>query len=436
MEGQRPVGKRIDFSGYKKVLSMREAYRFDAGTACMRIFQFMITIGTISMLTMAGYSPLAAGTIASVASFSIFLISPRVSKRIDEKGQSAVLPKAILLTLLGVVTLLTNVALGGPAWVCYPAAVLIGFLPSGPSLARTRWTYLLQTGRLGDDPPELKTIYAYEGLIEDIVFMVGPAIAVLLSSTLFPVAGMVFGGVLLAVGTALTVSSKTTEPDAAWRAEMAAASAKSAGQGGVPVKRRSMFIESGAVRMLFASNLLMGMLFGCFDATTISFTQELGYPQAASVVFALSAISSMVVGVVFGTLKLKASRRVQFTVAAILIGALWALVAFVEGLMSLYVVVFIASLVYAPFLICGNALCEQAVPPERLTESLTWLNTGIICGLAIGPTASGAIIDALGAVAGYDLAAVMGLLLALFNVATIPLWKRTMARIEAVRAGD
>ena len=27
MEGQRPVGKRIDFSGYRKVLSMREAYR-------------------------------------------------------------------------------------------------------------------------------------------------------------------------------------------------------------------------------------------------------------------------------------------------------------------------------------------------------------------------------------------------------------------------
>ena len=427
------MGKRIDFSGYKKVLSMREAYRFDVGTAFMRIFQFMLTIGSISMLTMAGYTPFAAGTVASVASFSVFLISPRVSKRIDEKGQSAVLPKAIGITLLGLVLLLANVALGGPIWLCYPAAVLIGFLPSGPSLARTRWTYLLQTGRLGDDPPELRTIYAYEGLIEDVVFMIGPSIAVVLSSSIVPIAGMVFGGVLLGVGTALTVSSKSTEPDAAWRAEMAAATAKSEGREGAPVKRRSMFIESGAVRMLFTSNLLMGVLFGCFDATTITFTQNLGYPNAASVAFALSAVFSMVVGVVFGTLKLKASRRVQFTVAAIAIGVFWSLLTFVESLGTLYAVVSFASLVYAPFLISGNALCEQAVPPERLTESLTWLNTGIICGLAIGPTASGAIIDAFGANAGYDLAAVMGVCLALFNVVTIPLWKRIMARHEGER---
>ena len=200
--------------------------------------------------------------------------------------------------------------------------------------------------------------------------------------------------------------------------------------GGATVKKRSMFIESGAVRMLFISNLLMGALFGCFDTSTIAFTQELGHPGAASVAFALSSVFSMVVGVVFGTLKLKASRRVQFTMAAIAIGLFWSLLAFVNSLGMLYAVVSFASLVYAPFLICGNALCEQAVPPERLTESLTWLNTGIICGLAFGPTAAGAIIDTFGASFGFDLAAVMGLSLALFNIATIPLWKRTMARRE------
>ena len=428
------MGRLIDFSGYKKVLSMREAYRFDLGTGFMRCFQFIITIGTISMLTMAGYSTLEAGTVASVTSLSIFVISPRVSKRIDEKGQSAVLPKAIGMTTLGLVVLLANVALGGPSWLCYPVAVLIGFLPSGPSLARTRWTYLVQTGRLGDDPPELKTIYAYEGVIEDIVFMAAPAIAVALSSSVAPIAGMMFGGILLVAGTALTISSKSTEPDAAWRAQMVAASAKDADRGDAPIKRRSMFIESAAVRMLFISNLMSGMLFGSFDTTTIAFTQSIGQPTAASLVFMLSAVFSMVIGLVFGMLRLKATRRVQYTVAAILFGSFWSLVVFVDGLGLLYVIVCISSLMYAPFLISGNALCEQAVPPERLTESLTWLNTGIICGLAIGPTISGAIIDAMGAIAGYDFAAAMAMCLVLFNIAMIPVWKRTMARHEVTEA--
>lgn len=201
------------------------------------------------------------------------------------------------------------------------------------------------------------------------------------------------------------------------------------------MKKRSMIIESGAVRMIFISNLLMGALFGCFDTTTVAFTQDVGQPHAASIVFMLSAVFSMVVGVVFGMLKLRASVRVQFSVAAILIGAFWSLLVFVDGLATLYPVVCFASLVYAPFLITGNALCEHTVPPERLTESLTWLNTGIICGLAFGPTAAGAVIDAWGSIVGYDLAALMGMCLVLFNVVTIPLWRRFMARHAAARSG-
>lgn len=82
---------------------------------------------------------------------------------------------------------------------------------------------------------------------------------------------------------------------------------------------------------------------------------------------------------------------------------------FITNAVSLYVVSCAAALFYAPFLIVLNGACERAVPGKRLTEAITWLNAGCTCGLAIGPTLAGVIIDMWGTQSGF----MMGALLAL-----------------------
>ena len=75
--------KNFDRGVYRAVLKVREAYAFDAGGILMRVYAYMATIGSISMLTLAGYSFFLAGTVSSTIALATFLISPRVSKLVD-----------------------------------------------------------------------------------------------------------------------------------------------------------------------------------------------------------------------------------------------------------------------------------------------------------------------------------------------------------------
>ena len=51
-----------------------------------------------------------------------------------------------------------------------------------------------------DDTPPLKTAYAFEGILEDVAFMVGPAAVIAISAALFPTAGLLVGAVLYCIG--------------------------------------------------------------------------------------------------------------------------------------------------------------------------------------------------------------------------------------------
>ena len=143
---------------YKKVLRVREAYPFDIACLLMRFFGSMLNIGVVTMITLSGYSFLTAGLSSSLIALSIFVVTPRVSKRIDERGQSAVVPKAAAVSLLGLAVLIANVALHGPVWPLFVGALLVGFFPSPQAMARARWTYLIRSGRLGEAAPDLRAM--------------------------------------------------------------------------------------------------------------------------------------------------------------------------------------------------------------------------------------------------------------------------------------
>ena len=417
---------KLDIGMYRSVLAIREAYRFDIGTAFMRVFQFSITVGMVSMLTLAGYSAFWAGTVASLAALCTFVISPFVSKRIDRDGQRAIVPKAIAITIVGLATILATVALEGPVWVCYVGAVLMGFLPSSPALARARWTYLLESGKLGDRAPELKTVFSYEGIIEDIAFMVGPAFTVAVGSMVAPAAGMAVLGVLLAVGTVLLVSSRGTEPDEDFRtAQIEKAEAEAEASGPKRTQHlRSMFLESGTVRMLFFGFLLMGTYFGVLNTTEIAFTEAIGIPTAVSGALMGSAIVSATGGFIFGMMRIKAPVHRQYVIIGIIVGIGYTFMILIDSIPKLYAVSWIPVVFYAPFLITSSALCQARVPKERLTESLTWMNNGTVCGMAVGPTLAGFFIDSFGWPAGFAVGGAAAAMLAVAAALSTLLWRR------------
>ena len=113
---------------------------------------------------------------------------------------------------------------------------------------------------------------------------------------------------------------------------------------------------------------------------------------------------SVIMGFVFGMVKLPFRQSTQLVLTAVLFGCAWACSAFVHSVPSFFLITVPASLFYAPFLITINATCEGAVPGNRFTEAITWVNAGSTCGMTLGPTLAGAIIDSLGTLPSFKVA--------------------------------
>ena len=397
------MASKIDPKVYASLLRVRQAYAFDAGCFLMRFYAYMMNIGTVTMLTLAGYSFFVAGLTSSVIAMSTFFVAPRVSKKVDELGQSKVVPLAAAVTMVGLAAMLANVWLHGPVWVLFAAAVPMGFVPRPEALARARWTYLIRSGRLGDAAPELRTMFSYEGVLDDIGFMFSPSISIALATALVPIAGLLAGGMTFAAGTVLLTLSRSTEPEPGW-ATREGGGEKRQDQ---PAKRRAIIRTSSVVRVLFAIMFFVGAFFSVFDATTVALAEELGNANIAGIVLIVASCVSMVTGFLFGMLRLRVPQYAQLVAAAVVIGLAYGSMFLVDSGLSLFVMSTIAALFYAPLLITANATCERAVPGDRITEAITWMNAGMTCGMAFGPSVSGIIVDTWGAATSFDFGALL-----------------------------
>lgn len=406
----------------------------------MRVYGYMMNIGTVTMLTLSGYSFFIAGLVSSVIAIMVFLVAPRIGKMVDERGQSKVIPIFVLINMVGLTGMLVAVSIHGPVWMLFASGVLMGSLPNAQALARARWTYLLRTKQLGEDAPSIRTVFSYEGILDDLGFMFSPSLSIFLATVITPIAGLLVGGILFTVGSIILCMARSSEPVPGWSAPEESEEPLKGDSDGLAKRKdtssrtsdrdsahgdgEGIFRKYPVVRVLFALMLFLGSFFGVFDTTVVAFAEDLGDPNIASGALMLSAVVSIVMGFVFGMIRITSPASKQLIVAACLIGFAYAFMIIVGDVVSLYVVSCVAALFYAPFLIVCNSACERAVPGKRLTESITLMNAGCTFGLAVGPTVAGILLDGF----GWHLAFFVGGFLALAIPVTALLCRRIIER--------
>ena len=139
------------------------------------------------------------------------------------------------------------------------AAVMSAASSQLGSCVRARWS-----AALVDRPAEVPRAYAWEAVVDEVVFVVGPLVVVL-CALLDPAVGLLAAFVLGGAGTLAFLALRDTEP----------AVQPAPGAGG-----RSALASAG-LRTLTLSMLCVGLVFGTVEVSMVAFAQERGSRPAA-----------------------------------------------------------------------------------------------------------------------------------------------------------
>ena len=392
-------------SPYVSLLRRPGTLRFSAAGFVQRLPMSMLGLGVVLFLTLRGEPYAVAGTVAAAGALASAAISPFVSRYVDRFTQHRVLPAAVLAALVLQMAFLVLVLGGAPVWTWYVSFALgEAFVPNTGSLIRARWAHVLA------DADEVRTAFALESVLDEIVFVVGPLIATLLAVAWLSWGAIAASIVLLAVGTLWLVPQRATEPPAA----------------GLEHRDDKAAFRHTGVALVFLVFVLVGGLFGSSEVSITAFAAEHGLRAWTGVLLACVSLGSAVAGLVLGILRPRRPLPHQFRLAVLAMAVVALPFPFVGTPVALALLGALAGLSIAPTLITGMALIEQLVPPTRLTEGLTVAMAGLTVGFALGAGASGPLIDARGASAGFVVMACCGVAAATLTVLGTPHLDRAM----------
>lgn len=382
---------------YRRVLGLPGAFAFSASGLVARLPISMVSLGIVLLVsTRTGSYTLAGAVSASylIANAAFAILQARL---VDRLGQSRVLPWTIGVFGIGLALMMLAVeADRGTPWPHLFAAISGAAQPQIGSCVRARWS------RLVPDRSQLQTAFAFEAVVDEAVFMIGPTLVTLLATTVHPLAGL--GAALVAGvgGTAALVMQRRTEPP-----PVLAGPVRDVGPMGWAV-----------LGPLTACAFALGILFGGAEVATVAFSEELGAKSVSGVLLAIWALGSLLSGLATGALELKAPNATRFRWGLLTLALLMTPLPFVEGFLLLGVMLFLAGFAISPTLIASVAWIEETVPAGRITEGITVVTTGLAAGVAPGAAVVGVVIDRAGASAAYWVPAVAGLVGAAIAFAT------------------
>jgi predicted MFS family arabinose efflux permease len=368
---------------YGEILRHPGAARFTAAAFLARVPISMVGLGIVLMVSAERGSYALAGIIAAAYTVSSALLSPLGSRAVDRWGQSRVVRVLVTGHAIGLFALAAATVAGASAVLLALIAIVSGATqPATGALVRARWAHLL-----GSDT-RLRTAFAFEGVLDELIFIVGPPLATFLAVAVSAPAPVVVSAALVALGSALLLLQRSTEPPT--RTE------RRTGRGH-PLRR------PGVVSVLIVL-LAIGGVFGSIDVATVALADQAGQRLAAGIVLAAYAAGSMASALVLGA-RSSASSDVRLPQVLLLAsaGLVVVTVPLLLGptLVALGFLALLAGLAVSPVLITCFSLVEVLVDPREITEGLSWAISAIGLGVAASAAGTGWLVDQAGPQAGF-----------------------------------
>ncbi|MFD3697108.1 MFS transporter [Streptomyces sp. NPDC058646] len=326
-----------------------------------------------------------AGAVAAALWLGQAVGGPVIGRLADRRGHRPVLLVACGANAAVLAGLVAAVLGGLPLVPRMLLAVAAGLtVPQVGPLARARWARLA-----GADKRLLGSALSFDTTLDEVGFVVGPALAGVLAVTVHPASALVLAALLILVaGTLFALHPTVPGPAAPPQA------------GGRPAVR----LWSPGLVLLFALAVLQGAAWSGANTGVNALAESLGEAGAAGPVWAAMAVTSSIAG--FVTVARPGSAdpavRLRWTAAAQAVLTLPLLA--VSGLPGAALALAGIGLAVAPHLIALFGLVERAGPAVRMGEAMTVTGSGLILGQAAAAAVAGPLAAAYGYRAAFAVA--------------------------------
>jgi MFS family permease len=368
----------------------------------------MVAIAIVLMIQELHGSYALGGRVSAAYIIAQAVCSPQIAKLVDRKGQSHIMRPMFAITCAALGGLILCAQLEAPEFTLYLFAVLTGStVGSVGSMVRARWSYLLT------DPRQVHSAYSFESAVDELCFVVGPMLATILATSVTPTAGLIVPLVAILFGGYWFLSASSTEPPP---------SIVVAGE-----KRTSILLNPGMLALI-AVFIGIGALFGATDVATIAFAEEEGHKSAAGAILAVFALGSLISGLLYGAKNWLSALWMRFAIGMIALALGVTLFFFVTSIPVLCIIMFVTGFAISPTIINGNNLVQLLIPPNQLTEGLTWVGTALGVGVSAGTSIAGQRIDAVGSHGGFTVVMLSAMFAVVVMLASLTTVRRLSAR--------
>ncbi|MFI1715739.1 MFS transporter [Streptomyces sp. NPDC053513] len=352
----------------------------------------MCQLGSLLLVAETSGSLAVAGLTGGALAAGQTVAGPVIGRLADRHGQRGIVLAASLANAVAVTALVLAALAGAATGPLMALGALAGAtVPQVGPLARTRSVALAR--RAGADDRLVGAVLSFEGTLDEVSFVLGPAFVGLAAAFAHPAAALLLAALLLTVcGTAFAL-----HPTA--RATAPAAPVVSTRTGAAERTRLP-----GSAYALRGTMVLQGAMFGASQAGITALTEELGAPAQAGLVYAAMGVMSAAVGLSMAAVPARIGLATRWRAATAGLVLLSVPLLFVGSLAALYAVVVVLGAAYAPHLITVFGLTERTVPAARLAESMAFLTSGIVGGQALALALSGRLAEGHGAPAAFAVA--------------------------------
>jgi hypothetical protein len=283
--------------------------------------------------------------------------------------------------------------------VLVPVAFLVGSsLPPISSVLRAAYRTVL-----AHDRELIPTAFAFEAVLTEVIFVVGPLAVAVLVWVASAAAALIVSAGCCVVGTAWFLSELPTSI-LRHRTQR------------VPGREIAGALRSAGLRTLVMAMLPVGFPFGALEVTMPAFADAQGHRQMAGLLLAAWSIGSMIGGILYGARPRRFPLVKLHLLCAVSLSVAVAVLMLAGSIAQMALLLLLAGLPIAPLIATRNELAGLVALSGSETEAFTWPLTALVSGVAIGAAIAGALADGPGwraAVLVATLVAALGALVSL-----------------------